>query len=124
MGRGDVASEGIGPEVIDIAGWCWLAVAAGRLQVVLVSHPRYQGAAQAPGRSRPMTVTRMRPDAAEIKNDELSRLRARRLQLMGRALVAAVLMSTFAVLPRSCIVIQASAALPESASASSTPLML
>ncbi len=29
IGRGDAASEGIRPEVIDIAGWCWLAVAAG-----------------------------------------------------------------------------------------------
>jgi hypothetical protein len=38
--RGDAASEGIRPEVIDIAGWCWLAVAAGRLDVVLVSHRR------------------------------------------------------------------------------------
>ena len=38
MGRGDAASEGIRPEVIDIASWCWLAVAAGRLDVVLVSH--------------------------------------------------------------------------------------
>ena len=38
MGRRGAASEGIRPEVIDIAGWCWLAVAAGRLDVVLVSH--------------------------------------------------------------------------------------
>jgi hypothetical protein len=36
-----------------------------------------------------MTVTTARPDSDEIGNDELSSLRARRLQLMGRALVAA-----------------------------------
>jgi hypothetical protein len=38
IGQGDADSNGIRPEVIDIAGWCWLAVAAGRLDVVLVSH--------------------------------------------------------------------------------------
>jgi hypothetical protein len=37
IGRGYAASEAIRPEVIDIAGWCWLAVAAGRLAVVLIS---------------------------------------------------------------------------------------
>lgn len=36
-----------------------------------------------------MTVTTARPDSAEIQNDEVSRLLARQLQLMGRALVAA-----------------------------------
>jgi hypothetical protein len=36
-----------------------------------------------------MTVTKARPDSAEIQNDELSSLPARQLQLIGRALVAA-----------------------------------
>ncbi len=58
MGRGDAASEGIRPDVIDIAGWCWLAVAAGLAGRRPSQSPRHQGAAQAPGGSRPMTGRR------------------------------------------------------------------